>query len=94
MQFESNVESENGFGKSYEPEELLEDDDLAQINQDDLGSILKEFETLDCKGPVMKDYQSKNYLLKEKKFYQPDYCNDNIKEKIFEKLPAIGYSPN
>lgn len=23
----------------------------------------------------------------------PDYCSDKIKDKIFEKLPAIGYDP-
>lgn len=88
-----NTTSANDFGKIFKFQEDENDNDINEIGDSNLQDLIDEFESLNCKGNYKKDHQASNYVSKEKKFEEPVYCSSKIKDDIFEKIPALGYSP-
>lgn len=81
------------FGKTFTFKDELLNDEGKKIGEEDLNDLLKEFDSLNCKGQYKQGHKAINYLSKEVSFEKPAYCSSKIKEEIFDKLPKLGYSP-
>lgn len=71
----------------------MKDEDLPELGDDTLQDLIDEFQSLNCKGDYAKEHQAKNYVNKKKQFEKPVYCSAKLKDEIFNKVPALGYSP-